>query len=51
MAADLEYIRAGYVNAGHIVAEEFQQLSSTEFTGSSSPDARQPAAVRSRRCR
>ena len=32
MAADLEYIRAGYVNAGHIVAEEFQQLSSTEFT-------------------
>ncbi|HKA06817.1 MAG TPA: hypothetical protein VKD71_06130 [Gemmataceae bacterium] len=30
--ADLEYMREGYVNAGHILAEEFQQLSSTEFT-------------------
>gem|GEM_PF-886177 len=30
--ADVEYMREGYVNAGHIVAEEFHQLSSTEFT-------------------
>src|SRR5262245_4128436 len=32
LSADVEYMREGYVNAGHIVAQEFQQLSSTEFT-------------------
>ena len=32
MNADVEYMREGYVNTGHIVAGEFHQLSSTEFT-------------------
>ncbi|HKB06184.1 MAG TPA: hypothetical protein VKD90_28570, partial [Gemmataceae bacterium] len=32
VAADLEYLREGYVNTGHVVAEEIQQLSTTEFT-------------------
>ncbi|MBO0700665.1 MAG: hypothetical protein J2P46_19870, partial [Zavarzinella sp.] len=31
VGADLEYLREGYVNAGHIVAEEIQQYSSSEF--------------------
>jgi hypothetical protein len=32
VGADLEYLREGYVNTGHIVAEELQQLGSSEFT-------------------
>lgn len=30
--ADLEYTREGFVNTGHVVAPEVDQLSSTEFT-------------------
>jgi hypothetical protein len=31
-SADMEYTREGFLNAGHIVADEMHQLSSTEFT-------------------
>jgi hypothetical protein len=32
IGVDLEYTREGYANAGHLMADELHQLSSTEFT-------------------